>query len=434
MAGFPQDPHVIEQQEHAVRTVVLGAGVVGTTTAYFLAEAGHDVTVIERQSGAGQETSFANGAQISACHAKPWAGPGVPWQSLRWMFSPDAPLLFKPLRWDPALWKWGLKFLANCTPERLRVNMDRTLRVALYSRDVLKALRQRTNIQYHHLDVGILHIYRTPEEFEEGRKNAIQLQEFGLPQDILTPEQCVKLEPALAGVGDLAGGLFSPGDESGDAQAFTVAISELARAKGVDFHFSEHVQALETSGNTVARVRTDRNTYTPDAVVLALGSYSPIIARDLNLSLPIYPAKGYSITVALDDPTAAPTISITDETRYMVFSRLGNRLRVAGTAELAGWNTDLDPRRIEPLIRNAKALFPKASAYTDVNAWTGLRPTTPDSVPIIGKTPYTNLYLNTGHGTLGWTMACGSARIVTDMISGRKPEIDLHGLELDRFS
>ena len=414
--------------------VVLGAGVVGTTTAYFLAEAGHKVTVIDRQSGPGLETSFANGAQISACHAKPWAGPGVPFQAFRWMFKPDAPLLFKPWRWDPSLWKWGMRFLRNCTHARAHVNMDRTLRVALYSRAVLKALRQHTNIQYAQELRGILHIYRSAESFAEGRATGAELAALGLPQDVLTPAECIAVEPALRDAHNLAGGLLSPEDESGDAQRFTEELAKLARDLGVTFRYAETIRSLSAERGAVTEVRTDRDRYTPDGVVVCLGSYASDLLRPLGLDLPIYPAKGYSITVDVARDDAAPRVSITDETRFMVFSRLGDKLRVAGTAELAGWDTTVNPVRVEPLVRNARELFPHASTYQTLNAWAGLRPTTPDSVPILGKTPYDNLFLNAGHGTLGWTMACGSAKVIADLISGRTPEIDMSGLGLDRFS
>lgn len=418
-----------------MKVVVLGAGVVGVTTAYSLARDGHAVTVIDRQHKPGQETSFANGAQISACHAKPWAGPGTPWQAFKWMFQPDAPLLFKPWRYDPPLWSWGLKFLANCTSRRARTNMGRALRVSLYSRKVLQSLRQYTNIQYDQVLQGILHIYRTQDEFNDGRANAAQLADLGLPQDVLTPAECVHLEPALAHAarGDLVGGLISPMDESGDAQKFSIELGRLAADLGVRFEFGETIHRLEKAGRRLARIITDRGSHEPDVVVLAMGSYSPLFMRDLGLSLPVYPAKGYSISVTIDRPDAAPTVSITDETRYMVFSRLGNTMRVAGTAELTGWNTTLDPVRVAPLVENAKSLFPEASAYNDLNPWCGLRPATPDSVPIMGASPIENLYLNTGHGTLGWTMACGSAQVIADLIAGRQPEIDLEGLGLDRF-
>lgn len=424
-----------------MRVLVLGAGVVGTATAYFLAEDGHRVTVIDRQAAPGLETSFANGAQISACHAKPWAAPHMPGQAFLWMFQPDAPLLFKPWRWDPSLWSWGLKFLRNCTDARLRINMERTLRVALYSRAVLKALRQKTNIQYDQLTQGILHIYRTAAEFAQGRATAAQLAELGLPQDILTADECVRLEPALshAAARDLVGGLLSPEDESGDAQKFTAELAKLAAARGVVFRYGVTIDRIEATRGRITRVITDHGDgrggdEESDAFVLALGSYSPHFARALGLNLPVYPAKGYSITVEIENPAAAPTLSITDETNFMVFSRLGNKMRVAGTAELAGWNTSLDPARVEPLARNARSLFPAASSYVALHPWCGLRPATPDSVPILGATSYNNLFLNTGHGTLGWTMACGSARIIADLLAGRRPEIDLEGLGLDRFT
>jgi D-amino-acid dehydrogenase len=419
-----------------VHVIVLGAGVVGTTTALALAEDGHQVTVIDRQTGPALETSFANGAQISACHAKPWAAPETPLLALKWMWQPDAPFLFKPLRWDPPLWAWGLRFLRNCTPERVKTNMGRALRVSLYSRDVLRALRQRTNIQYNQVLQGILHIYRTPEEFADGRANAANLELLGLPQEILTAADCVRYEPALAYAAkkDLVGGLMSPADESGDARLFTDEVMKLATARGVTFRWRETIRSLKAERSQIRAVVTDKETLDADVFVLAAGSYSPVLARDLGVSLPVYPAKGYSITTDITNPSAAPTISITDETRYMVFSRLGDKMRVAGTAELAGWNTTCDPVRVAPLVNNAKSLFPDASPYTDVNPWCGLRPATPDSVPIIGRTKIDNLVLNTGHGTLGWTMAAGSARIVADLITGRTPEIDISGLGLDRFS
>ncbi|MGE4061743.1 MAG: D-amino acid dehydrogenase [Rhodospirillaceae bacterium] len=419
-----------------MKVAVLGSGVVGTSTAYFLAEDGHDVVVLDRQKGSALETSFANGGQISACHAKPWAAPNIPLQAFLWTFQKDAPLLFRPWRWDPALWSWGLKFLANCTSTRERINMDRTLRVALYSRKVLKALRQKTNIQYDQQLNGILHIYRTKPEFERGIRTGKQLASLGLPQDVLSADECVKVEPALvhaARNGEIAGGLMSCDDESGDARRFSDELAKLAAARGVRFKYGATVRRLEHKGNQVTRVITDQGDETPDAVVLSLGSYSPMLAKQLGLKLPVYPAKGYSITAEIENPDAAPTVSVTDETRFMVFTRLGNRLRVAGTAELAGWDTDLDPWRVEPLANNVKSLFPAASSYRELNAWCGLRPTTPDSVPILGPTRFENLFLNTGHGTLGWTMACGSGRVIADLIAGRTPEIDMVGLGLERF-
>jgi D-amino-acid dehydrogenase len=418
-----------------MKVLVLGAGVVGATTAYFLARDGHAVTVLDRRPMPGMETSFANGGQISACHVKPWAAPETPWRAFKWMFQPEAPLLFKPWRFDPPLWSWGLKFLRNCTSAREHINMERGLRVALYSRAVLKALRQRTNIQYDQVTAGILHIYRSRDEFAEGRATAATIQAMGMSQDVLTVEDCVRLEPALAHAAkhDLVGGLISPDDESGDAHRFSIEIARLAEEHGARFVQGVTIEKLEAKSRSVTLARSSRGDEDFDAVVLSLGSYSPHLAKQIGLDLPIYPAKGYSITAEIDNPGAAPTISVTDESRFMVFSRLGNKLRVAGTAELAGFDTSIDPVRLEPLTRNAKSLFPEASSYTDIHPWAGLRPATPDYVPILGKTRYDNLFLNTGHGVLGWTMACGSGQVIADLISGRTPEIDMTGLGLERF-
>ncbi|MDX2224772.1 MAG: D-amino acid dehydrogenase [Rhodospirillaceae bacterium] len=418
-----------------VQVAVLGAGVIGATTAYALAEDGHRVTVIDRQPGAGLETSYANGAQISACNVKPWAGPQAPLQALRWMLDPKAPLRFKPWRLDPPLWRWGLRFLANCTATRADDNMRKNLRVALYSRAVLGAWRQRTNVQYDQVLRGILHIYRTRAEFDRGRAETDKLNALGLGQRILSADECVAHEPALASLAqrELAGGVLSPDDESGDAFRFTAEIARLAADKRVEFRFGTTITAFDLARGRLAAVRTDRGPIEADAFVIALGSYAPMLAHDLGLRLPIYPAKGYSITAHVRDPAAAPTVSILDETRYMVFSRLGDRLRVAGTAEFTGWDTRIDPVRIEPLLDNARETFPDASDYADLAPWCGLRPATPDSVPILGASPIENVFLNTGHGTLGWTMACGSARIIADLIAGRAPEIDLAGLGLSRF-
>jgi len=416
---------------------VLGAGVVGTATAYFLGQAKHKVIVLDRRNAPALEASFANGGQISASHASPWASPSAPWQAFKWLWKKDAPLLFRPFRWDPSLWLWGLKFLANCTSEREQKNMERILRVALYSREILKSLQQLTKIQYHRQSGGVLHIYRDKTAFFHGCETASQLAELGLSQKILDADQCVEVEPALAHIAsrDLLGGLLSPSDESGDANVFTSELAKLTQAHNTVFRFNTEVIRLETNHGKITRVITDSGDIEADAVVLCLGSYSPILARTIGLKLPVYPAKGYSITVKLKDAesTLAPQISITDETRFMVFSRLGNRLRAAGTAELAGWNDDLDPMRLNPIIDNTRTLFPKAGNYEDLEPWCGLRPTTPDSVPLIGPTTIKNLYLNTGHGTLGWTMACGSGQIIADLLSDRKPEIDMNGLGLERF-
>ncbi|MGE5476725.1 MAG: D-amino acid dehydrogenase [Bacteroidales bacterium] len=416
-----------------MRVLVLGAGVVGTAAAWYLAKAGHEVTVVERQPAAGLETSFANGGQISPCHAEPWANPGVLPKVLKWLGRDDAPLLFRWGRWDPALWRWGLRFLANCPGPRAAVNMERTLRVAIYSRACLGELRAETGIAYDQRTLGILHVYRDGAEFERARAAAGLMAGWGLERAVKTVAECVAIEPALAPVAhQLAGGIHTPGDESGDAHKFTQALAALAAARGVSFRHGVTVRALIRDGDHIAVADTDNGPLTADAFVLAAGSYSPLLARPLGLELPIVPAKGYSITLPATGP-AAPVVSITDDEHKMVYSRLGDRLRCAGTAEMTGYDTRLTEARWQLIRRHAQELFPQAGDFAQAEPWTGLRPVTPDSVPLLGATPYRNLYLNTGHGTLGWTMACGSGRAVADLVSSRQPDIDMTGLGLVRF-
>lgn len=416
-----------------MKIIVMGAGVVGVSAAYQLGREGHEVTVVDRQPGPGLETSFANGGQISASHAEPWANPSTPGKALRWIGREDAPLVFRWTRWDPPLWAWGVSFLRNCTAARTRINTERVLRIALYSRAALKELRAETGIQYDHREQGILHIYRDPHEFGHARRAAEVMAGYGLSRTSHTASECVSIEPALGPVaGELAGGLYSPDDESGDAYLFTTRLAELAGSAGVTFRFGVGIGGLEERGGRIVGVLTDIGTLRADAYVLALGSFSPAVARTVGLKLPIYPAKGYSITLE-SAGSAAPTVSITDDEHKIVFSRLGERLRIAGTAELAGWDATTTPARVDSIIRNARALFPAAGDFSAAITWAGLRPKTPDSVPLIGRTSFSNLFLNTGHGTLGWTMATGSARIVGALIANRDPEIDIRGLGLDRF-
>lgn len=416
-----------------MKVLVLGAGVIGATTAYHLAEAGHQVVVLDRRSGAGLETSFANGGQISPCHAEPWANPGVLPKVLKWLGRDDAPLLFRWNRYDPALWVWGLRFLANCTSARAALNTERTLRLALYSRDCLQELRDRLALEYDQRTQGILHVYRSAREFEQGCRAAQLMNRFGLDRQIQDRDQCVAVEPALAAVRhELAGGILTPGDESGDAHKFTRAMADHAARLGAEFRFDTHVAHLLRDGDRVTGAATDRGEVLADAVVLALGSWSPLLARPAGIPLPIVPAKGYSITLAADG-SAAPTVSVTDDEHKMVYSRLGDRLRAAGTAEMAGHDPSLNEKRWRLIVDRARALFPGAGDFDHVEPWAGLRPVTPDSVPLIGRTRLQGLWLNTGHGTLGWTMACGSARLLTALLAGKTPDIDPDGLGVERF-
>ena len=411
-----------------MRVLVLGAGVVGTTSAWYLAASGHEVVVVDRQPVAGNETSFANGGQISVSHAEPWANPHVLPQVIRWLGQEDAPLLWR-WRADPAQLAWGLRFLRECRPGRTRRNIAAIVALALYSRGCLQALRRELGLAYDHLERGILHLYTDPQAFARGMDAARTMREFGLDREPVSAERCVEIEPALAGVRPrLAGGHYTPSDESGDAHKFTRALAERAARLGVEFRFDSTVDRIIASGGDIAGVMVSapagRQRLTADAYVAALGSYTPLLLRPLGVRLAMIPAKGYSATVPLSAAAVAPTVSLTDDEHRLVFSRLGDRLRIAGTAEFNGYNLDLNPVRCEALLRRARQLFPALAAAGEAQFWCGLRPSTPSNVPLIGRTRYPGLWLNTGHGTLGWTMACGSAAALADLMSGRRPAPD----------
>lgn len=411
-----------------MRVLVLGAGVVGTASAWYLAKAGHEVTVVDRQPVAGNETSFANGGQISVSHAEPWANPHVLPRVIKWLGREDAPLLWR-WRADPAQLGWGLRFLAECLPGRTRRNIAAIVALALYSRGCLQDLRKELALDYDQLERGILHIYTDHEEFGRAVEAARLMREFGLDRDTVDVDQCLKIEPALAGARSLLiGGDYTQSDESGDAHQFTRQLAAHAQAAGVDFRYGLTVDRIAPAGGQIAGVlvRSERSSelLTADAYVLALGSYSPLLLKPLGIGLPVYPAKGYSATLPLADDAQAPMVSITDDEHKIVFSRLGKRLRIAGTAEFNGYNLELNPVRCAALMKRTRQLFPELKADGEPVFWTGLRPATPSNVPCIGRSRYGNLWLNTGHGTLGWTMACGSAAALADLISGRRAEPD----------
>jgi len=407
-----------------MRIIVLGAGLIGVASAWFLAADGHEVIVVDRQSGPARETSFANGGQISTSHAEPWANPGTPLKALKWLGREDAPLLW---RWnlDPAQWAWGLRFLRECLPGRTRANIRAILALALDSRARLKALRRELALDYDCLERGILHFYTDTEEFERAIPQAALMREFGCERVVKTADECRAIEPALADA-PIVGGTFTAADESGDAQRFTAQLAERAAARGVAFRYDTPFIGLEAAGGRVLAAHcADGEKLTADAFVVALGSHAPRYLRPLGIRVPVYPAKGYSITIPLAAGDPAPMVSLTDDGAKLVYSRLGNRLRVAGTAEFSGYDTTLNDARIEPLLRRVRQIFPRlAGVDFSVERWTGLRPATPNNVPIIGRTPVDNLYLNTGHGTLGWTMAVGSGRLLADLVAGRTPAID----------
>jgi D-amino-acid dehydrogenase len=404
-----------------VKIIVLGAGVVGVTSAWYLAAAGHKVTVIERRDAAGLETSFANGGQIAAGHAEPWAQPSVLPKILSWLGREDAPLLFRP-RADWAQWRWGLRFLAECLPGRFERHSRTLASLATYSRECLRALRAQLDIHYDHLERGILRFATNARDFKALARHAEAMH-----QEVKSASECLALEPALEHSNDpVVGGLYDPKDESGDAYRFTQELARLAAARGVVFRFGTAIEAIESRDGEAKAVRLrGGETVSADAYVVALGSYSPLLLKPLGVRIPVYPLKGYSITLPLgpSEAVAAPTVSLTDEAFKIVISRLGNRLRAAGTAELTGYDTSVNPVRCAAIARRIRDLFPGLGSVTTVENWAGLRPATPNNVPLIGKTKFRNVFLNTGHGTLGWTLACGSASALADLISGRPAQV-----------
>lgn len=409
-----------------MKIIILGAGVVGVTGAWYLAAAGHEVTVIERRGAAGLETSFANGGQISAGHAEPWAKPSVVPKILRWLGREDAPLLFR-LRADRAQWEWGLRFLLECFPGRFQRHSRTLAGLAGHSRECLRALRAQLGIRYDHLERGILQFATNERDLEALTRHAEEVQSLGIRREVKSAAECFALEPALRASRDrVLGGVYDAKDESGDAHRFTEELARHAVARGVIFQFSRTVKAIEAAGGQVSGIRLlNGETVVADAYVVSLGSYSPLLLAPVGIRIPVYPLKGYSITLPLGaaEAAAAPTVSLTDEAFKIVISRLGNRLRAAGTAELAGYDTTINPVRCAAIAARIRDLFPALAGVAAVDNWTGLRPATPNNVPIIGRTKLNNLYLNTGHGTLGWTLACGSASVLADLVCGRKPQV-----------
>ena len=406
-----------------MKIIVLGAGVVGVTSAWYLAQAGHEVAVVDRQSEAGMETSFANGGQVSAGHAEPWARPAVIPKLLRWLGREDAPLLFRA-RADWAQWEWGLRFLLECMPGRFERNCRALAGLALYSRDCLRALREQTGMRYDELARGILHFATSDREFAELARHAEAMRALGIERQVKSAAECLQIEPALQHSEErVAGGVYTPQDESGDAHRFTKELARRCAERGVAFRYGAVVEAIEREADAI-RLRGGERLLA-DAYVLALGSYSSLLLRGTGLKIPVYPLKGYSITLRLGaaESMAAPEVSLTDEAHKIVISRLGNRLRAAGTAELTGYDASVNPVRCNAIARRIRQLFPGLGGITLVERWAGLRPATPNNVPIIGRTRLRKLFLNTGHGTLGWTLACGSAKALAELVSGRKPEV-----------
>lgn len=416
-----------------MRVIVLGSGVIGVASAYYLAQQGAEVTVLERQSGPGQETSYANAGQISPGYSTPWAAPGIPVKAIKWLFQKHAPLAIKP---DGSLWQlqWLVQMLKNCNVERYTINKERMVRLAEYSRDCLRELRAVTNIQYENRSKGTLQIFRTQSQLNAVLNDIRVLADSGVEFKLIERDELAQIEPALGRIKThLVGGLHLPNDETGDCYLFTQALVECAKRLDVEFKYNQYIERIVVEAGEIKGVISNGKLLTADRYVLAFGSYSRDFLKQLKLGLPIYPVKGYSLTMPIVDEALAPQSTVLDETYKIALTRFDQRIRVGGMAELSGFNRDLKANRRATLEMVTRELFPGGD-LNKASFWTGLRPMTPDSTPIIGATRYPNLFLNTGHGTLGWTMACGSGRLISDLVLEREPDISIEGLSIQRYS
>jgi D-amino-acid dehydrogenase len=416
-----------------MHVLVLGGGVIGVSSAWYLARAGFEVTLVDRESGPAQETSYANAGQISPGYASPWAAPGVPLKALKWLFTRHSPLVIKP-GLDPRQYLWLAQLLRHCTTRRYAINKARMLRLAQYSTDCLNELSDELGLDYEGRRLGTLQVFRTQSQLDAAGRDIAVLEQFGVPFELLDRTGIAKAEPALAGVVDrFTGALRLPNDQTGDCALFTRLLSARAQAAGVEFRFNATVDALETSGDRITGVRIDGKLERADRYVLAFGSHSPRLLAPLGLRLPVYPLKGYSLTVPITDAAMAPVSTVLDETYKVAVTRFERRIRVGGTAEVCGFDLSMPARRRATLEKVVAELNPHADDLGRGEFWAGLRPATPDGTPLLGATPFNNLYLNTGHGTLGWTMACGSGRYLADLMAGAVPQISGEGLDISRY-
>ncbi|MDP3822429.1 MAG: D-amino acid dehydrogenase [Burkholderiales bacterium] len=416
-----------------MKVLVLGSGVIGVSSAYQLALAGHDVTVVDRQPAAALETSYGNAGEVSPGYSAPWAGPGVPIKAIKWLLMQHRPLVIRP-NIDLNLVRWGIAMLRNCTAARYEVNKGRMVRLAEYSRDCLKELRAQTGIRYDERTQGTLQLFRTQAQLDGTAADIAILKRYGVAFELLDRAGFIHHEPALAHVQEkFVGGLLLPGDETGDCFKFTQNLAALAAKQGVQFRYGTRIERLQLAGKQIDGVATDAGILKADAYLVALGSYSPLLLKNVGIRIPVYPVKGYSITVPITDASGAPESTVMDESHKVAVTRLGDRIRVGGTAELAGYTLKLHDARRQTLEHVVTDLFPRGGDVSRAEFWCGLRPMTPDGTPVVGATRLPNLFLATGHGTLGWTMAAGTGRVIADVISGRKPGIDMDGLTVDRY-
>ncbi|MGO3857665.1 D-amino acid dehydrogenase [Neisseriaceae bacterium CLB008] len=417
-----------------MKVVILGSGVLGVTTAWYLAQEGHEVVVLEREAGPALETSFANAGQVSFGYSSPWAAPGVPFKAMKWLFEEHAPLA---IRLDGSTFQlqWMWKMLMNCTEKAYHQNKGRMVRVSDYSREVLAQLRRDTGIQYEGRQQGTLQVFRSQKQMDAMAKDISVLKEMGVPFNVLDRAGCVAAEPALARVQDkIVGGLQLPEDETGDCQMFTTNLAKMCEEAGVVFHYGHSIERVKHDGRRVQSVVANGKEFTADHVVVALGSYSRAFLKELEITIPVYPMKGYSLTVPITNSDMAPVSTVMDETYKIAITRFDDRIRVGGMAELGGFDLSLNPKRRATLEMCVTDLFPEGGVAAEGEFWTGLRPMTPDGTPIMGGTKFENMSLNTGHGTLGWTMGPGSGKAMSDLISGKQPEIDMRDLSIQRYA
>ncbi len=416
-----------------MKVLVLGGGVIGVASAYYLAKAGHEVTVVDRQSGPALETSFGNAGEVSPGYSAPWAGPGVPIKAIKWMLMQHSPLVIWPM-FDPAMWRWGAMMLANCTAKAYALNKSRMVPIAEYSRDCLKALRAETGIAYDDRAQGTLQLFRTQKQLDSIGGDVAILKQYGVPFEVLDRAGFTAVEPALKLTQEkFVGALRLPNDETGDCHLFSNRLAEMAAALGVQFKWNTRIDGLQVGGGAITGVFTDAGLLSADKVVVALGSHSAGLLAPVGIRIPVYPVKGYSITVPITDASGAPESTVMDETHKVAVTRLGDRIRVGGTAELAGYSLNLREARRATLNHVVTDLFPRGGDVSQASFWCGLRPMTPDGTPLVGTTPVQNLLLATGHGTLGWTMSAGTGRVIADLVSGRTPDIDIAGLNMSRY-
>lgn len=415
-----------------MKVLILGSGVVGVTSAWYLARAGHEVTVVDRQPSAAEETSAGNAGQISPGYATPWAAPGIPLKAMKWMFQKHAPLAIRP---DGSLFQmqWMWQMLKNCDAGHYATNKARMVRIAEYSRDCLRELRRDTGIQYHERQAGTLQLFRTQAQFEHAAQDIAVLKEAGVPYELLESHELAQVEPALAeSAHKLSGGLRLPNDETGDCQMFTKKLTQMAQDAGVNFIFNRTVDRLLEDGHRILGVKCGDVVMKADRYIVAFGSWSTHLLKGL-VQIPVYPLKGYSLTIPITNADRAPASTILDETYKVAVTRFDDRIRVGGMAEIVGFNTRLKDARRETLKMVVNDLYPGSGDLSQASFWSGLRPMTPDGTPIVGATRFDNLYLNTGHGTLGWTMACGSGQLLADLISGNNPAIPFSDLSVARY-